>query len=86
MELRWTPLELVECEGRGLAAVGAMAMGATALGCVGGGASARCGVTAIERDGRGLVAMAEMTMGRVGDGASARWGASSIVGRRSLAR
>ena len=86
LELRRTPLELVECEGWGLAAVGAMAMGATALGCVGGGASARCGVAAIERDGRGLVAMAEMTMVRVGDGASARWGALSIVGHRSLAR
>ena len=79
-------MELVECEGWGLAAVGATAMGATALGRVGGGVSARCGVTAIERDGRGLAAMAETTMGRVGDGASARWGALSIVGRRSLAQ
>ena len=32
LELRWTPLELVECEGWGLAAMGATAMGATALG------------------------------------------------------
>ena len=40
LELRRTPLELVECEGWGLAAVGATAMGATALGRVGGGVSA----------------------------------------------
>ncbi len=61
----------MEHDGWGLAAMGATAMCAMALGCVGGGVSARWGVTAIERDGRGLAAMAEMTMGRVGDGASA---------------
>ena len=56
----------MERDGWGLAA-----MGATAMGCVGGGVSARWGVTAIERDGRGLAAMAEMVMGCVGNGASA---------------
>ena len=64
----------MERDGWGLAAMGPMAMGAKALGRVGGGVSARWGVTAIERDGRGLAAMAETAMGRVGDGASARWG------------
>ena len=86
LELRRTPLELVECEGWGLAVMGATAMGATALGLVGGGVSTRRGVTAIERDGRGLAEMAETTMGRVGGGASARWGATAIVGLRSLVR
>ncbi len=71
LEPRRTPLQLVECEGWGLAAMGATAMGEMALGRVGGGVSARWGVTAIERDGRGLAAMAEMTIGHVGDGASA---------------
>ena len=61
----------MERDGWGLAAMFTTAMGATALGRVSGGVSARWGVTAIERGGRGLVAMAEMAMGRVGDGASA---------------
>ncbi len=56
----------MDCDGWGLAA-----MGATAMGRVGGGVSARGGVTAIERKGRGLAAMAETAMGCVGDGASA---------------
>ena len=74
-------MELVECEGWGLAV-----MGATALGRVGGGVSARWGVTAIECNVWGLATMAETAMGRVGDGASTQWGATAIVGRRSLAR
>jgi hypothetical protein len=56
----------MERDGWGLAA-----MGATAMGHVGGGVSAQWGVTAIERDGRGLAAMAKTVMGRVGNGASA---------------
>jgi hypothetical protein len=53
-------------------------MGATAMGCVGGGVSVRWGVMAIERDGWGLAAMAATAMGRVGDGASARWAVTAI--------
>ncbi len=56
----------MERDGWGLAAMGAMAMGR-----VGGGVSAQWGVTAIEHNGRGLAAMAETAMGRVGNGASA---------------
>jgi len=40
LELRRIPLELVECEGWGLAAMGATVMAAMALGRVGDGASA----------------------------------------------
>ena len=65
---RWARLGpmAMERDGWGLAA-----MGATAMGCVGGGVSAGWGVTAIERNGLGLAAMAKTAMGRVGDGASA---------------
>ena len=47
----------MECDGWGLAA-----MGATAMGCVGSGVSAQWGVTAIEHNGWGLAAMAEMVL------------------------
>ncbi len=65
---RWAQLGpmAMERDGWGLAA-----MGATAMGRIGGGVSARWGVMAIERDGRGLAAMVETAMGRVGDSASA---------------
>jgi hypothetical protein len=69
----------MERDGWDLAAMGATVMGAMALGHVGGGVSARWGMTAIERNGRGLTAMAETNMGRVGNGASAWWSATAIV-------
>ncbi len=46
-------------------------MGATAMGRVGDGASARWGATAMERDGWGLAAMGAMAMGRNGWGLAA---------------
>ncbi len=48
-------------------------VGATALGRVGDGASARWGATAMERDGWGLAAMGTTAMGATAKGALVSW-------------